>query len=334
MENKILIINTGGTISMVGKPLRPAFSFQDMAKEFPILSNFNADYTQIKKLIDSSDANIDFWKEIATIIYENYEKYLGFVILHGTDTMAYTGSILSFMLKNLSKPVVITGAQTPISFPRSDALQNLINSIYIASYSLFDLECVPEVSICFRDTLLRANRSRKIDANNFVGFSSPNFPKLASLGSDINIFENRILTKNDKKFYIDTNISDEIMMLELFPAMKLSYLENILNSCENLKVIILKTYGTGNTPSDEKFFELLENIIAKGIIIIDVTQCLSGKVKMPLYQSTDKLYKIGVVNGKDITPEAAITKAMYLLGKNLSIEKFKEEFTKNIAGEI
>ena len=175
MEDKVLIINTGGTIGMVGKPLRPAYNWAEITKGYSVLEKFPTDYYQFDKLIDSSDVTVEFWIKLVEVIEKNYDKYIGFVILHGTDTMAYTGSMLSFLLKNLAKPVILTGAQAPMVNPRSDGLQNLINSIYIAGHKLFDIPLIPEVCICFRDSLLRANRSKKTDSNNYYGFSSPNY---------------------------------------------------------------------------------------------------------------------------------------------------------------
>ncbi len=332
MEDRVLIINTGGTIAMVGKPLRPAYDWDEITKENLILKKFPTDYYQFEKLIDSSDANPKFWIELATVIEKNYDKYLGFVILHGTDTMAYTGSMLSFMLKNLGKPVVLTGAQSPIIYARSDGLQNLVNSIYIAGNKIFDIDLIPEVCICFRDCLLRANRSKKTDSNNYYGFSSPNYNQLADLGSEIRVIKDRILNLPTEKFYVDKRIDEAVMILELFPGLKPQYIKNFIEN-SNIKALILKTYGSGNTPTDKKFIEVLEYIIEKGIIILDTTQCIAGGVKMPLYESTDKLAKLGVINGMDLTTEAALTKMMYLLGKNKNLERIKNNFKFSLCGE-
>lgn len=336
MENKIvekiLIINTGGTIGMVGKPLRPAYNWDEITKENLILKKFPTDYYHFKELIDSSDASPKFWKELVKVIEENYEKYVGFVILHGTDTMAYTGSMLSFMLKNLGKPVVLTGAQSPIVYARSDGLQNLVNSIYIAGNKIFDIPVIPEVCICFRDSLFRANRSKKTDSNNYYGFSSPNYNHLADLGSEIRVIEDRVLKKSDKKFYVEDKIDENVMLLELFPGLKPQYIKNLVDN-SNIKALILKTYGSGNTPTNSEFLEALKYVSDKGIIILDTTQCISGTVKMPLYESTDKLAKLGVINGMDLTTEAALTKMMYLLGKTNDFKEIKENFKISLCGE-
>lgn len=333
MKDKILIINTGGTIGMVGNPLRPAYNWQEITAEYPMLEQFPTDYYQFETLIDSSDADPDFWLYLAEVIENHYDYYIGFVILHGTDTMAYTGSMLSYMFKNLSKPIVLTGAQSPLVYPRSDGLQNLINSIYIAGHKLFNIPLIPEVCICFRDTLLRANRSKKTDSNNYYGFSSPNYLPLAELGSDIKVMKDRILQLPKEAFYVDKSLNANVIMLELFPGMNPKYLKEFFKIDSDIKALVLKTYGSGNTPTNDNFINTLKAISDKGIPILDVTQCVSGSVKMPLYESTDTLAKMGVISGSDITSEAAITKMMYLLGKNLSLAEIKESFKISICGE-
>lgn len=333
MEDKVLIINTGGTIGMVGKPLRPAYNWSEITKGYSMLEKFPTDYYQFEKLIDSSDVTTDFWIKLVEVIEKNYDKYLGIVILHGTDTMAYTGSMLSFLLKNLGKPIVLTGAQAPMVNPRSDGLQNLINSIYIAGHKLFDIPLIPEVCICFRDSLLRANRSKKTDSNNYYGFSSPNYNPLAEIATEIKVITDRILEKPTGKFYVEKSIDSNVLLLELFPGLNSKYISDFIESNKNIKALILKTYGSGNTPTSEDFIETLKYISKKGIPILDITQCISGSVKMPLYESTDKLSKLGIINGSDITSEAGLTKMMYLLGKNLSLQEIKDAFAYSICGE-
>ncbi len=284
MENKVLIINTGGTIGMVGKPLRPAYNWSEITKGYSMLEKFPTDYYQFEKLIDSSDVTIDCWINLVEVREKNYDKYLGVV-------MAYTGSMLSFLLKNLAKPVVLTGAQAPMVNPRSDGLQNLINSIYIAGHKLFDTPLIPEVCICFRDSLLRANRSKKTDSNNYYGFSSPNYNPLAEIATEIKVISDRILKIPNEKFYVEKNIDANVLLLELFPGLNSKYISDFIESNKNIKALILKTYGSGNTPTSEDFIETLKSISKKGIPILDITQCISGSVKMPLYESTDKLSK-------------------------------------------
>lgn len=338
--SKILIINTGGTIGMVhseignpNSPLRPANSWSEIANEHPILKRFETGYCQIKELIDSSDCNFETWIEIAKIIEKEYENYIGFVILHGTDTMAYTASALSFVLKNLSKPVVLTGSQVPLQKPRSDALQNLITSIMIAGHEQYGVRLIPEVSIFFRDTLLRGNRSRKLDASNYFGFSSPNFLPLAEVGGDLTIDKDRILKKGNKEFYLDAAFDNNVIIIEIFPSLKPIYIKNIIDSNPTLKGVILKTFGNGNAPTNKEFLEVIKYINSKNIVVVDITQCSRGFVKMGLYETSAKMVDAGVISGSDLTPEAAITKLMYLLGKKLSFQEVKNAMKIDIVGE-
>lgn len=340
MLDKVMIINTGGTIGMVhsdendpNSPLRPANDWHEITKDHPILQKYSTDYYQFKPLIDSSDMSPDIWVDIARFISKNYEKYRGFVILHGTDTMAFTASALSFMLKNLDKPVVLTGSQVPLQFPRSDALQNLITAIHIAGNELYGVRLVPEVCIFFRDTLLRGNRSRKIDATNYFGFSSPNYPPIAEVGADIRVIKDRILSPAKEKFYADTSINSEVIVLELFPGLNPKYLKTIFEQNENIKGVILKTFGNGNAPTNNEFLDVLKYISSKGIVIVDITQCTRGFVKMGLYEASAKLTDAGVISGVDLTPEAAVTKLMYLLGKDLPIKEVKKLMQIDMCGE-
>lgn len=336
----ILIINTGGTIGMVhsdendiNSPLRPARDWKEVINGYPILEKYSADYYQFDPLIDSSDMSPNIWIEIAKVIEKNYDKYRGFVILHGTDTMAYTASALSFMLKNLDKPVVLTGSQVPLQFPRSDALQNLITAIEIAGNEQYGIANIPEVSIFFRDTLLRGNRSRKVDATNYFGFLSPNFLPIAEIGSDVRIKRDLILKPNKEKFYIDTNLDTRVIVLELFPGLNLNYIKAIFENNNNIRGVILKTYGNGNAPTNDEFIEILEYINSCGIVIVDITQCTRGFVKMGLYEASARLIDAGVISGVDLTPEAAVTKLMYLLGKNISANEVRKLMQIDMVGE-
>lgn len=349
-SEKVLIINTGGTISMVHSDvndsksvLKPSKSWKEVIQNYQFLENLNVDYAQTSRIIDSSDMDYKIWLEIGKIIEENYSEYKGFVILHGTDTMSYTASVLSFMLKNLNKTVILTGAQRSIREMRSDGLQNLLTSIEIiekqSKKSEFtnDEEClpiVPEVCIFFRDHLFRGNRSRKLDSTNYFGFSSPNYLPLGQAGSKIKVYEERLLPQSDKQFYVDCQISTDVLMMDVFPGFNPRILKKIFEDNNNIKGLVLRTYGSGNTPQNKEFLETIKYLINSGVIILNITQCTVGSVEMGLYESNAVLTELGIVNGYDMTPEAAITKFMCLLGKYNDKEKIKKRLVANIAGEL
>ena len=337
MEKRVLIINTGGTIGMVNSqkdnplsPLKPAKTWEEISSNFPTLKSYPADLISLKKLIDSSDMDVENWIELAQIIEKNYNIYCGFVILHGTDTMSYSASALSYMLKNIAKPVIFTGSQIPLQNPRSDGAQNLISSIEIA----LSETVVPEVCIFFRDKLIRGNRARKIDAANYGAFDSPNYPALATVGEDIH-FEHKFIKKiPNEVFYINTQMNSNIMVIEIFPGFEPQILKSIFVNNSHIKGLILKTFGNGNAPSSEEFLDTIKDISDSGVVIVNITQCQIGMVKLGLYQASSGLLDCGVISGIDMTPEGAVTKLMYLLAKGWDNSDIKRVMQQNIAGEL
>jgi L-asparaginase len=337
--SKILLIYTGGTIGMMQDAktgsLRP-FNFQSLTKQVPELSRFKLTLHSVsfKKPIDSSNMHPRVWVELAEVIEKNYNKYDGFVVLHGSDTMAYTASALSFMLENLKKPVILTGSQLPIGIIRTDGKENLITAIEIAAAkNKQGKPLVPEVAIYFEYELFRGNRTLKYNSEHFDAFQSPNYPALAEAGVSISYNFNAIGKPNNKKLTVHKNLDNDIVVLNLFPGISKKITQAVLN-IRGIKAIVLHSFGAGNAPTDEWFIALLSHAIHKGIIIYNVTQCLEGRVIQGKYETSSQLEKIGVISGEDITLEAAITKLMFLLGKNLPLKKVKALLSKNLRGEI
>lgn len=340
-NKSVLIIFTGGTISMMRDPQTGALTPADINqfREFmPELfhSDINVDMLPFDPLIDSSDMNPPIWSKLANIIYDNYSKYDGFVITHGTDTMAYTASALSFMLENLCKPVVLTGSQLPVGVLRSDAKENLLTAIEIAAEQ--DEEgnaVVPEVCIFFEAKLYRGNRCTKKNSEHFAAFKSYNYDPLAVAGVHIHYFQHLIHYGDiNKPLRLRTKIDQNVAILKLFPGISEKTVKAILG-IEGLRAVVLETYGSGNAPSDKWLFEALQDAVKRGIIIVDKTQCLMGSVELGRYETSLHLLEAGVLSGYDITTEALLTKLMYLLGENGDdTDEVKRLLQINLCGEM
>jgi len=312
-----------------------AFDFSSLLQEIPELKKIKAKISTLSftNPIDSSNMQPKDWVAIAQLIYDNYTIYDGFVVLHGSDTMAYTASALSFMLENLNKPVILTGSQLPIGAVRTDAKENLLSAIEIASLKKGDKAMVPEVAIYFEYALYRGNRSTKVSAEDFEAFKSPNYALLAEAGVNLKFNSSSIQKGSEKHLQLNTKLDTNIASLKLFPGITEEQVLAITN-IPNIKAIVVETFGSGNASTKEWFIQCLENTIKKGIIVLNITQCGAGSVEQGKYETSSAFHRIGVISGKDITYEAAITKLMYLVGTNLPKNEIEKMLQIPLRGEI
>jgi L-asparaginase len=337
-RQKILLIYTGGTIGMVTNPKTGALhpvDFEHIVREVPELNRLGVvmDSVTFDPVIDSSDMNPEIWARLANLIREKYHNYDGFVILHGTDTMSYTASALSFMLQNLSKPVILTGSQLPIGLIRTDGKENLITAIEIASAYDENGAIVPEVAIYFETKLYRGNRTTKHNAEYFNAFSSDNYPPLAQAGIKIHYNRDAIHYGIEGDFAINTNMDRNVLVLRIFPGMMNEILESVC-TIPNIKGIVLETFGSGNAPTNPGFARILRQTCERGVVIVNVSQCRAGSVNMNSYDAGVGLQEAGVVSGYDSTTEAAVAKLMFLLGNYSDHNEIIEKLKKSISGEI
>lgn len=340
-KSALLLIYTGGTIGMKQDmkdlTLKP-FDFSQILDEVPEIRKFafKIDTYSFEPPIDSSDVEPTLWQDLARLIKEKYEDYDGFIILHGTDTMSYSASALSFMLDGLTKPVIFTGSQLPIGVPRTDGKENLISAVEIASAK--DEEghpAVPEVCVCFDSLLMRGNRSTKVNSEVFRAFQSPNFPPLAEAGINIRYNNEYIRKPNDwyQSLTINTDLDTRVSILKIHPGITPEVVRNILCG-KDTRAIIMETYGSGNAPTRDWFLDIVKESSAMNKIIVNVTQCLAGTVNMNIYANGKALERAGVIDGYDSTTESALAKLFYLMGKSRDNEWVKAMMGRNLKGEI
>jgi len=335
----VLLIYTGGTIGMMADPRTGVLRPMDLAhleEQVPELERMNIRLESVafEKPIDSSDMRPTDWVHIARLIRDGYEGFDGFVVLHGSDTMAYTASALSYLLEGLSKPVILTGSQLPIGTIRTDAKENLITAIEIAAaQDEQGRALVPEVAIYFEYRLLRGNRTVKVHAERFEAFRSPNWPVLAEAGVHIRYDRAAILPQRQGPLKVHETLDDHVAVIRLFPGIRAEWVRHAL-ATPGLRAVVLTTFGSGNGPTDPGFISALHHARDRGIELLNVTQCVGGRVEQGRYVTSRTFNELGVVPGADITIEAAVTKAMFLLGRGLGGEAFATAFTTPLAGEM
>jgi L-asparaginase len=333
----VLIIYTGGTIGMVNDPktgVLVPFNFEQITDHVPELKRLKYKLTvhSFDPLIDSSNMSPEIYKELALRIQRDYDQYDGFVILHGSDTMSYTASALSFMIENLDKPVIFTGSQLPVNGIRTDAKENLITALEIAAEKRKGKAMVPEVCIYFDYKLFRGNRSFKYNSEKFEAFRSPNYPILAEAGVYLKFNRNYILKPNSEPVKFHTKLDSAIGILKLYPGISPAIVRAALSA--DCKAVIMETFGSGNTSTEKWFLDLLREAIKDGKLILNISQCKVGTVELGRYETSRELREMGVVSGYDMTFEAAVTKLMYLLGNFKSNKKIAEYLETDLRGEL